>query len=76
MKVKAIVEIDVFPDDLVDAAEAVGSDVIDTLIREVTEAIRKSEAFRDMKRTIYHACLDKLREEVAKDFIDKIKGES
>lgn len=76
MKVKADITIEVDPEDLVEAADAVGEDVIDTLIREVTEAIKKSESYRDMRRAIYHACLDKLREDVAKDFIDKIKGES
>ncbi len=76
MKVKAIVEIDVVPDDLIAVGQEIGEDFIDSLTREVSAALHESDAFRRLKITVYNACLDAVRKEIAEEFIDKIKGES
>jgi len=76
MKVKADVTIEASERDLGKLTDDIGSDVFGWLSHEIREQIRKSEAWRDLKMTIYHACLEQLREEVAKDFVDKIKGEA
>jgi uncharacterized protein YaaW (UPF0174 family) len=76
MKIKADVTIEASERDLGKLTDDIGSDVFGWLSHEIREQIRKSEAWRDLKRTIYNACLEKLREEVAKEFVDKIKGES
>jgi hypothetical protein len=75
MKVKADITIDINEADLEEAGQDIGETLISCLTREVEKAITESEVWRDLKRAVYHACLDKLREEVAKEFIDKIKGE-
>jgi hypothetical protein len=75
MKVKANVVIEITGEDFVDMDEDMGEVLQLRLKQEVEEAIMASEVWRDLKRTVYHAVLDKLREEVAKEFIDKIKGE-
>ena len=76
MKVKADITIDINEEDLEEAGQDIGETLTSCLTREVENAIKESEVWRDLKRSVYHAVLDKLREEVAKDFIDKIKGES
>lgn len=76
MKVRADVTIEMSERDLGKLTEDIGSDLIGWLSSEINRQIRKSEAWRDLKRTIYHACLEQLRDEVRKEFVDKIKGES
>lgn len=76
MKVKADVTIEMSRRDLNELTEDIGSDLSGWLAREIREQIRNSEAWREMRMTVYHACLDKLREEVAKEFVDQIKGGS
>ena len=74
MKVKANVVIEINEDDLKDIGRDTGEVLEHRLKLEVEEAIMASEVWHGLKRTVYHAVLDKLREEVAKEFIDKIKG--
>ena len=76
MKVKADIIIDINEQDLEEAGQDIGETLISCLTREVEDAIRGSEVWHDLKRSVYHAILDTLREEVAKEFIDKIKGGS
>jgi len=76
MKVKADITLEFGQSDISDMGYDIGASVTDHMVREIETAIRESEAFRDMKRAIYHACLDRLREEVTKEFVDKIKGGS
>lgn len=74
MKVKADIVIEIDQADLLEAGEDIGETLISCLTREVERAITESEVWRDLKRAVYHACLDTLREEVAREYIDKIKG--
>lgn len=75
MKVKAEVVVEILEADFVNLGEDMGENLSCRIKSEIIEAIMVSEVWRDLKRTIYHACLDKLREEVRKEFADKIKGE-
>jgi hypothetical protein len=75
MKVNADVTIEYDAKDIENMGLAIDEAVGHQAIRDVTDAIKKSEAFRDLKTQVYHACLDKLRDEVRKEFVDKIKGE-
>ncbi len=74
MKVKANVVIEILEADFENMGEDMGEVLELRLKQEIEEAVIKSEVWRDLKRTVYHAVLDKLREEVAKEFIDKIAG--
>ena len=76
MKVKADVTIEILEVDFLNMGEDMGETLACRIKSEVQEAIVKSEVWRDLKMQVYHACLDKLREEVAKEFVDKIKGGS
>jgi hypothetical protein len=75
MKIKANVVIEITGEDFVDMDEDMGEVLQLRLKQEIEEAIMASEVWHDLKRTVYHAVLDKLRAEVAKEFVDKIKGE-
>ncbi len=74
MKVKANVVIEILEADFENMGEDMGEVLECRLKQEIEEAVMKSEVWRDLKRAVYHAVLDKLREEVAKEFIDKIAG--
>lgn len=76
MKVVANVEIELTVEDLASIGEEVGDNLTFQLQDEIVKSIKESEAWKDMRRQIYNACLVKLREEIAKDWIEKIKGES
>lgn len=76
MKVKANVVIEILEADFENMGEDMGEVLACRIKQEIEEAIMASSVWRDLKRSVYHAILDKLRAEVAKEFIDKIKGES
>lgn len=76
MKVKADVTIEMSERDLGKLTDDIGTDVFGWLSHEIRDQIRKSEAWRELKMKIYHACLEQLRDEVRKEFVDKIKGGS
>lgn len=75
MKVKADITFEIDQSDISDMGYGIGESLVDSLAREVREAIKESETWRDMKRAVYNVCMEKIREEIAKEFIDKIKGE-
>jgi hypothetical protein len=76
MIVHANVRMEIDADDLTQWFEDIDDTIASHLRREIEKALLASEAFRDLKRTIYNACLETLREELAKEFVEKIKGKS
>ena len=76
MKVKADIVIEIDQSDLAEMGEDIGESLTDHMIYEVKDAIKESDAWRELKNTIFQACIEKIRKEIAKDFVDQLKGES
>ena len=76
MKVNASVVVEINSEDLTKMFDDVEDTVAMSIRREVEDAIKKSDAFRTLKMTVYHACLDAIRKEIAEEFVEKIKGGS
>lgn len=51
-----------------DITEGMGDTLQQTLIQEITNDIRGSEAWRDLRSSVFHACVNEIREQIRKDF--------
>ena len=67
MIVNAHVSIDLEADDLTEIYENTEDTIGEMIQREVAEAVKKSDAFRDIKDRIYRACIEELRRELKGD---------
>jgi len=75
MKVKADVTIEIDEKGLAAMGEDFDFDLTRSLVSEVSEAIRNSERWRDLRRAVYHSVLAGLREQLVKDFaLEKVKN--
>lgn len=76
MIVHAHVQIQIEADELTQIYADIDDTIRAQIEREVVEALQKSEAFMDLKKAIYEACLERIRSDIAKEYIEKVKGES
>ena len=75
MKVRAAVTIDIGKADFENMECDIAEEITREVTGEVTGALKKSEAWRDLKAIIYRACLERIRVEIAEEYIAKVKGE-
>ena len=67
--------VEVSEEEAFDITEGIGDSLQQTLIQEISNDIRGSEAWRDLRKSVFHACLTELREQVRRDFKIQEKGE-
>jgi hypothetical protein len=75
MRVKAEITIEVDQQDFIDMGQDIGESLTDQMIYEVKEAITESEPWRDLRRVIFTACLERVRDEIKREYLEKVKGE-
>jgi len=75
MKISTYVTIDIDKADLEGMECDISENVTREMTNEITRALKESKAWRDLKKIIYEACLERIRKEIAEEYIAKVKGE-
>lgn len=74
MKVKAEITVDMTGVDFEDMELNIADAVITAMTDEVHGALKDSDAWRELKSIIYHACLERIRKEIAAEYVAKVEG--
>ena len=76
MKVKADVTIEIDDKDFTNIDAELGEELIAHMTDEVLVALKGSEAYRDLRKIIYNACLERIRGDIAREYVEKVEGKS